>query len=355
MFRTLIPALIFALPATVDAGEFIADAFGLVPADALSETRATWSGLRTSGETQETIDPDKPFAVLVFVGPKSLVAGKDDGHAVALVLDASGNPVTDDIATEFTIGSNDRGTVRTRYGIADLLFTPDPSAGILTIGATIGRVQSPRALVRVTADLQSVSPEILPPAMPVPVETLATLATAPIFDQYGNPVEDGVSANWVLQHEDGRWTIQTGTTIDEVAEVDFMARDVSTDAVAAASVASRVSEFAPVSILNTKAAFDHGIRIWEVDGLDAVSVQVGPITTDSGYLLNDGAGIELVVQSASGRSEQQAGWIRDGYFQTMLPLEANDGPFAVTVTTVLGSKDQLVPIGDVPPDVREVE
>ena len=68
----------------------VSDAFGILPAAALSPERAAWAGLR-SGDAPQTVAPAPADTVLLFIGPKSLVAGAEDGHAVALAVDRHGN------------------------------------------------------------------------------------------------------------------------------------------------------------------------------------------------------------------------------------------------------------------------
>ncbi len=93
MLRIALFSTLAALPAPVLAQDHASDAFGIVPLSELSEVRAAWSGLRTGADTG--VQPPEPAEKILFLlGPKSLVAGKEQGHAVALILDRRGNPLT---------------------------------------------------------------------------------------------------------------------------------------------------------------------------------------------------------------------------------------------------------------------
>ena len=355
MFRAVVLTFAVALPTAAPAGDYVADAFGIVPVEEMEGARATWSGLRTSAGAATMAEPGGVSAVLIFAGPKSLVAGKDEGHAVALALDPHGNPVADGLAATFVIGAGDRQVARTRGGIADITFDPQPTSGIVAVGAALGQVQSPRALVRVTADLESVRPAIVAPGSAVVAETLGTFSTTPLSDQFGNAVEDGIAATWVLRHEDGLWSQQVGVALDGVVGIDFMARDVTTDAQAVVSIAAAGSEAATLEISPVEAAFEPDIRLWRAEDLQAVWMRAGPFTTDAGFLLTDGAEVQVIVQGASGAVETQAGWVRDGYFETLLPLASGDGPYDVSVRTVLGTEVRQVFPGEAPQGIRGVE
>ena len=88
MFRLITLFALIGSPSLAES--YVSDGFGIVPAEALSDERAAWAGLRI-GDKADVVPAGEPASILLFVGPKALVAGKDEGHAVALVFDAQGN------------------------------------------------------------------------------------------------------------------------------------------------------------------------------------------------------------------------------------------------------------------------
>ena len=86
--------LIFCLFASAAYAQNVTtDAFGVLPSSEL-ESRRDWAGYRaTSGGEVVIQSAQNADAALLFVGPKSIVAGVEPGHAATLVLDAFGNIV----------------------------------------------------------------------------------------------------------------------------------------------------------------------------------------------------------------------------------------------------------------------
>ena len=121
----MIPLLLMlSLLATgASAQDVTADAFGVFPSSQL-EGRGKWAGYRaTSGGEVLVQGAGDADAAVLFVGPKSIVAGIEPGHAVALVLDVHGN-MLDGVSTDFELGFGDTIKVETRLGIASHLFQP---------------------------------------------------------------------------------------------------------------------------------------------------------------------------------------------------------------------------------------
>lgn len=350
-----LPVVLSLIASPAAATEFTSDAFGILPTRHLSEVRAGWSGLRSDAGGDVTVAPAAPDVILLFIGPKSLVAGKDDGHAVALVLDALGNPVRDGLEVAFELGSEERSYAPTMDGIADLRFMPEPLARTIAGGAMAGRVQSARALVRVTADLGSLSPVVETPDAPVSAESVATLVTGDLADRYGNPVEDGVATGWRLRHADGRWTLQTGEVHEEAAEIDFLARDVSANAIAQVTIGASRSGGAGVTLRPVRPVGTLDMHLWQASELEAVVLRIGPFLTDQGYVLSDGAPVTVSVRASDGTVEEQSGWTRDGYFEALLPLSPASGPFGVTVESLLGTQHGTVAPKKAPPERRDIE
>ncbi|SMX31108.1 hypothetical protein [Actibacterium lipolyticum] len=335
--KLLSPIALVLLANNAHAGDFVSDGFGLVPATAISEQRAAWAGLivRPDGEIQQP--PEDAETVLIFVGPKSLVAGVDDGHAVTLNFDRHGNFVADDLPVDFRLGPQRVTDPETRYGIGDVLFRPDPSAGVFLTGATIQERQSARATYRVTADLESIKLQNQPVEGQLSFETFATLSTAPLTDKFGNVANDGVSAKMTITHGDGAFTVLTPVVSDGSAQSKLLTRDIPDGGAMTTTlglVASAATDL-PVQPLGDLVPAE--LRLWAIPEIEAVAFRAGPILTDAGHLLNDGASVKVTVQGASGASATADGWLLDGTFQTFLTLDPKDGPFEVEFSTPLGT------------------
>lgn len=348
--RSLLLVLLMMSPA--HAAETVSDAFGIVPTAALSEKRAAWSGLK-SGETSVRTEPEGAEAVLLFVGPKSLVAGREDGHAAALVLDRHGNLAGDDMPVEFALGDELRADGRTRNGIADVAFRPAPVAGTYSAGASVAGQQSTRVFFDVTADIEGVRPGLN--SATARAETLATITTGALADSYGNVVEDGIALPLVIQHDDGRFSLATALTKQGEARFDLLARGIGMGGTMQTSVAGNGSPRASYDLDRLYRIGDMQVLAWPVTDLNALGLRIGPIMTDAGHLLTDGALVRVTIAGSSGQLAEADGWLRDGYYETVLALDPSDRQFDVTVTTVLGRVSQNVELTDAPARLQGAE
>ncbi len=331
----------------VPAGGFVADAFGILPAPALTAERAAWAGVRTGAAGTEAQAPEAVDAVLFFLGPKSLVAGVDDGHAVSIGLDRFGNLAAGGAAARFVLGDRQAAGV-TRHGIGDVLFRPEPVAGARTAGAEIAGRQGARATFRVTADLASMTPRAIPPGDAVEAETLADLATAPLADQFGNAAEDGVATTMILGHGDGAATVLTAAVSDGRARARLLTRDLPGSGTLRSVLGRAASPPVGFTLRSLRAQGAAPVRLWPLAGIGAVALRAGPFQTDAGHLLGDGATIRVTLKADGQLAVAAAGWLRDGHFETMIPVDPGAGPFEVRVETALGLQTDRVAVADAP-------
>lgn len=342
MFRIL--SVLSFLASPLAAEPYVTDAFGILPEADLSEERAAWAGLR-DGTESSVIRPGKTNSAAIFIGPKALVAGRDEGHAVAILLDQHGNLVQNALAT-FSL--QNQGTARTtvRNGIADKVFRPAPKAGTFAGGVTVDGVQSPRALYRVTADLKTVTPELQPTSAVVP-ETFATFATVGLRDGYGNAVEDGTGTTLLFAHADGSTTFLAAPVREQIGEALLLARDMASGGPVSLFVgpATGKSEagFEPI-----REAFKAEVKLWAIDEIGAIGLRIGPVTTDAGHLLTDGASIDVLLSAGDGKARVE-GWLRGGYFQTVLRRFSDTDDFEITYVTALGINSRRAALETTPP------
>ena len=350
MFRSLFISVLLASPAAAES--FVSDAFGILPETEMSSQRAAWAGLR-DGTANSITAPEAPDAVLIFIGPKALTAGKDDGHATALAFDRHGNLVQG-VEAAFTLETNQTLRAEMTDGIADVLFVPEPNAGTFAGGASIGSLQSPRALYRVTADMESVTP-ILSDVPRLQAEMFTTLSSAQLADQYGNPVEDGVGTALILFHYSGAATLISAPVREAQAEATILGRDIETGGSVTLRLGTTAAS-ARFEVQRVDAAAAPGLQVWGKDDIGAIGVRLGPLATAEGYMVTDGSPVEIAV-SAEGTDQVLArGWVQDGYFETFLRRPSADDTLTVTFKTAVGLETRKVTVGrGSPHDIRGAE
>lgn len=349
MFRFAIFLSVLATP--LAAQDHVSDAFGILPAEALSNDRAAWAGFRT-GDVPVVTKAGEADALVIFVGPKALVAGRDEGHAVALAFDAFGNLVQGAQAS-FSLETNGAMGAEVRNGIAGVLFRPEPAAGTFAAGVSIGPLQSPRALYQVTADLASVAPAI-EPAADLEAETVATISSTELRDRYGNPVEDGTGTTLTLTHDDGSTTLLSAPVREARAEATMLVRDIGAGGSLRLDLATAdVSAEVGFEALTGESPTD--VLVWAMDDIGAIGLRIGPVTTGAGFLLTDGSPVEVTVTSG-GEAMGTLGWLRDGYFEAVLRRPSRDASVEVAFTSALGSQTRGVKVLEAAPSsIKGVE
>lgn len=313
---------------SAQAGDYTADAFGVVPTDRLG-TRAGWAGVQTGPDASSKVQPAGPAAAaLLFVGPKSIVAGIEDGHAVAVGLDALGNLV-DGADARFELGFGAPAVTQASHGIADILFRPPVTAKGWLAGAEIDGVQTARADYRVTSYLATVQPGMsLAPGRVLP-DSLASLSSILMMDRFGNTVEDGVGLTLLLEGESGATSFLVPVTRDGVARATLMSRSLSGDlqgrlALAGNEVAGTAIEIERMQVDSLGAPV-----VWPVPEIAAVQLRIGPLETADGYLVPDGTQGKVVMSNAEGEQHAATGWVLDGHLLFAFPVSPDSGPFDV--------------------------
>ena len=329
--RTLIALSALLFSASAHADNIVTDAFGILPAHAVSTERKSWAGLQTKGNVAETVPSDTTETVLLFLGAKSLVAGDDEGHAVVIGFDRFGNTVDDGATTTFRVGDTVLGSANTRAGIADLVFVPEPVAGTYLLGAEMDDRLSSRASYRVTSVIADMTPSIAPTNGPLAPDTNHTLRTDGLIDRFGNAADDGLITAMILSHGDGSTTLLSALVTDGSAVGQLLARDITADGAIRATIGSRTGAATPLQIIQTTLSENTPVRVWPVADLDAIGLRIGPIGTDLGYLLWDGARIDVTVMDRTRARQSQTAWVRDGHAQLQLPLSPANGPYQVIV------------------------
>ncbi|MFM7442335.1 MAG: hypothetical protein ACKO2N_00265, partial [Tabrizicola sp.] len=174
----LIAALaLLASPAVADP--LVSDAFGLFDPGTSARERLDWAGWTSA---VGLVPPQATDAVVIFAGPKSLVAGRDPGHVVGVAMDRHGNLVADGTSAKVAVAGAVTKT-RTVGGIADLLVPPQTLAETQFVGVEVEHRQSPKAMLGITADIASLRPRLESPLPTAKLESELVIASAPLADR----------------------------------------------------------------------------------------------------------------------------------------------------------------------------
>jgi len=348
--------IFIVLANSVSAQDLTTDAFGILPSSDMGD-RENWAGLRvTSGGVAHVQDAGAASAALLFVGPKSIVAGVEPGHAAVLALDVFGNTLNGAPA-RFALGYGDDIEVQTRFGIGDTLFTPPPMAGGLLAGATVDGVQSARADYRVTANLAAMRPLARPYDGNILPETFVSIATQPLRDTFGNLVDDGVGLSLLLSEQSGAVTLLAGVVRDGSAQSTLLTRDISGAVTGQIVLAGTASDGLQIFVDPLVMADPGDIVIWSEPSIHAVHLRIGPMQTDKGYLVPDGTYAEVSVTAQDGLTAFASGWVLDGYLSFTLPLLQETAPFDI-VLLVGGNRETASVTVSQPPEsltIRGIE
>lgn len=328
-------AVLLAGPALAE--KLISDGFGLFDPATASPERRAWAGW-TDGATTTQVAPQEPDRIVIFAGPKSVVAGKDPGHVAAIVVDRFGNLVADGTSAAITVSGASVAT-ETTGGIADLLLAPRTTAEDLLVGATTGQRQSPQAMLSIVADIASIRPRLFGPLPDVASNTSFDVVSEPLADGYGNIVPQGTGASVLLRHADGSYSLAQGFALQGRALTRFIARDIPGPATARMTIAAQSSDMAPLSIMTPAPV---GTPALELDALDAIGAQrltLGPFLTSDGYAIVDGAEVTVTAHLKDGTKVTEDAWVRDGEISLLLPISDPANVTGFAVQSPLGPMD----------------
>lgn len=317
------------------ADTLVSDAFGLFDPATTAPERRDWAGWTGAGVVVAPLDPDR---LVIFAGPKSMVAGKDPGHVMAMVVDRFGNLVADGTAATVTVaGAATPG--QTAGGIADLLVPPQSRAGVLFVGVTSGGRQSPQAMLGITADIASIRPDIPGAVADARADTEFVLTSSPMDDRFGNPVPDGTGVTTVLRHADGSYSIAQGMALQDQSLARFIARDMPGAVEATITLGTKTSEAAAFSVLAPVSAGLPPLEVESLPDIDALRLTLGPFLTTDGYALTDGAQVTVTANLVSGPPVTGTAWVLDGEVSLLLPVTASSPVLRLTVASPLGAMD----------------
>lgn len=327
------------------ADEWQSDAFGLYPVGS-DPQRDRWAGLSIGldDETTRLVSAGDVHDIYFFAGPKSQPAGKDRVHLVALGFDADGNMIADGTDVAITKGNGAPATRTIRAGIADLLHNPSDIADSYVAGAQIAGVQSARAIYRVVPDINSMSPG-LPPMRTITAESFGDVQTRQLTDTFGNTVNDGIGMSVWIHDELQRWSRADAVTVGGVARSRVLSRAITGATELSVDLASSQSAVQTLNVKPLRPAGRLLSRMEIMPEIDAVRLRVGAFTTDAGHVLNDGVGVRITIETASGRHSNHDTWVRDGMVELLLAESANDLPHRIEVSSTLGvqiSNPQIV-------------
>lgn len=330
----ILAALVLAKPTAAEP--LISDAFGLYDPATAAPERLDWSGW-TEGGPDARIAPEAPDRLTIFAGPKSLVAGKDEGHVVAIVVDRHGNLVSDGTASTVTVSGASTST-KTTGGIVDLLVAPRTQAEDLFVGVTTGQRQSPKAMLSIVADIASIRPAMSGPGPDLASGSPFDVVSAPLSDRYGNPVPLGTGAQVILRHGDS-YSLGQGLALNDSALIRFIARDIPGPAVATMTLGGQSSDAMPVFVRAPAPAGTPALELEDLPAIEALRLTLGPFLTTDGYALADGEQVTITADLADGTEVTDAAWVRDGEVSLLLPFADPDAVLRLTILSPLGAMD----------------
>ena len=324
-------ALLLAQPSAAEP--LISDAFGLYDPATAAPERRSWA----DGGPFSHIAPEAPDRLTIFAGPKSLVAGKDEGHIVAIVVDRHGNLVTDGTASTVTVADASTPT-KTTGGIVDLLVAPRAVAEDLFVGVTTGQRQSPKAMLSIVADIASIRPALVGPGPDLASDSPFDVVSAPLSDRYGNPVPKGTGAQVILQHSDS-YSLGQGLAPNDSALIRFIARDISGPASATMTLGAQASDPMPLFVKTPAPAGTPALDLEDLAAIGALRLTLGPFLTTDGYALADGAQVTITAELGDGTEVTDAAWVRDGEVSLLLPFADPEAVLRLTILSPLGAMD----------------
>ena len=336
--------MMILLAGPAGAEPVVTDGFGILPTRLLSPDRATWTDAPTGGAPA---DPGDPATVLLFAGPKLLVAGRDRAHLVALGLDQHGNLVRDGQIATFSMPDSALPDQRTRNGIADILHLPQPKARRMTVGAQIGDRQSPPADLAVTADLSALFPRIRAPEPPSARIDLLQLESLPMTDRHGNVVPDGIALDLTMLGANGA-ALATPVTLAGRAQTVLVPRDMQGTQDARLALGAQQGPVAPIDFGRVVPLPAPPIAAWALGDLDLTVLRIGPVGTQDGHLMPDGTPVRVTTDDGIA-----TGWLRDGQVELQLPRPAGLGPMTLRLDMPGLSERRRVTPGLPPPAAIE--
>lgn len=328
-----------AYPALAQTGipEWTEDAFGLFSDAGPQDDRHEWSGLQaqvTRGLRSETnVEADPAYRVLIFTGPKSLVAGEEEGQVAAIALDRKGNLAGSGDTARITIASETRAATIV-HGLADHRFTSPVKSAYYASGVTVGPAQSNRAMFRVNSDVASMTPRLRDRDPTLTPETMERLTTDTMTDRFGNSIEDGVALPLRLDQANG-FSLLTATTAKGSADANVLIRGIYGSAIATASLGGKRSAALPLDVRAIEGELSPVVRLTAMDEIAAMQAVFGPLVTDMGFVVSDGTEISLDFEH-DGRAYQLSGWARDGFLSISLPLPTAALPLNILLQSSLG-------------------
>lgn len=345
-------------PLAAQAQVFVADAFGLYMPGSKTGDRAQWSGVLTeigAGFVRQTdVAPGPAETVIYILGPKRLIAGKDKGNGVAIVLDTLGNTVRDGEEVRFRVSALDQ-VARTNSGIASFLFMPPVQAGQYFSGAATANRQSTRAEIMVISDIGSITPAMVPrPKSPFTPESLYQIQAGDLADRFGNRIEDGIAMNFGIHLDDDSFALAGTVTQQGLATADLLTRDIAGHGQVTANLAARKTVPQDIAIATPVGLGPAEITLVPLPDINASRLRIGPFRMQDGYVLNDGSAITVAATDADGTSTRIQGWLLNGYFETLLPAGSHAGPVSLEVTTSLGIQHKTLMPAKTAPNFKEV-
>ena len=328
-------------------GQMVGDAFGYYDPEVETE-RARWSGLQINGNNLSKVSPEEPDTLLLFVGEKSMTAGKGEGMSAIFGLDALGNPIADGLNVDFFFTS-DQETLQdaTSDGLSFVEFFAGDRAGLFQASAATANRQTERLVYRINADVETAQVEFDTEQALILAHTLVgRLRTAPILDGLGNTLGNGYGLTFSLVGADGERALIPAMVAKGSAEVSILTAGLGQDHELQASIGSTNSEGQELTVEQVRAEGNLPLIADYAEDLGLLSLTWGPITTTAGALLPDGTPISFQVLPAGGGARNQqlevTGWVEAGRARATVLVDPLNLPLVVRIRSILGGETHTI-------------
>jgi len=274
------------------------------------ETVATAETMIEAGPVGEPLVP--------LVGPRTIIAdGRDFSMVVITPVDQFGNPLGDGelIRTSLLRPDGEATTLLTTTdgGIAASLIPSDTVAGRLAVSSRSPGVDGPTtALDQVAGRPEHVIVQAEDRLRLADGFTLHEISTQDLFDEFANPLPDGLDVLFVIDGPNGVSTIES-TVQRRAARAQFEAPRRPGIVEVRARVSGRESE--PL-VLEFLPAVDE-IAVSLVNDLRLVDI--GPVIITRGGYAPDGTSVEIFLPNET--EPITTGALRDGRARVAIPLD----------------------------------
>ena len=348
--RAIITALlIFSSLGNLWAQEWQTDAFGVYSGP--DDTRENWSGLRAVCESGLSCNYTYRSAgevaeIELFLGQKSSFAGQDQIMSLAVIHDAFGNSVQDDVVVTFSF-QNGKLTLDTtsKLGRADVRVTAPIEAGVFGGSARANDTYSAIEFYRIVPNIATIAVDFPDENWRLEEGRFFKFESLPALDAYGNEVPLGIMGTLIMEDQEEVFVQVPTVSAGEAFFADIYVPRLTGTAYGKVQLGRYVqskTELEVVPIALSPNVDLIGLGVFE-SGL--IAIELGNIGTTSGRLIPDGTKFELSIERDGKKRSLGHVFTLDGKVHGFYALGTAPFPIVLTGESVYGSF-QITVTGD---------